>query len=283
VDIARVGVLGCGLMGGGIAEVCALAGVPTRVREIDETTLAAGLAAIESRLRRSVSKERLTQERAASARGLIEGTTRLDDLADCDLVIEAITENREIKLATWRELDAACPARTLFASNTSSLSITEMAVATQRPDRFVGMHFFNPVPLMALVEIVRTMLSSEESIEAARGFAERIGKTAVIARDRTGFIVNRLLVPYMLDAIRVLEQGLATKEDIDRAMQMGAGYPTGPFALMDFVGLDTTYYIANIFHEEFREPRFAPPALLKRMVLAGRLGRKSGRGFYDYS
>jgi len=283
VKISRVGVLGCGLMGSGISQVVAAAGFRVRVREIDDATLAAGLESIEARLRSAVSRERTSAPEAEAIRQRIDGTVAIADLADCDLVIEAITENREIKLATWRELDEACPQETIFASNTSSLSITEMAVATRRPGRFVGMHFFNPVPVMALVEIVRSMLSEEEVVEQACEFVGALGKTAVVCKDRTGFIVNRLLVPYMLEAIRVLEEGLASKEDIDAAMRLGAGYPMGPFTLVDFVGLDTTLAIASIFFDEFREARYAPPPLLKRMVLAGHLGRKSGRGFYDYS
>jgi len=283
VKISTVGVLGCGLMGSGIAQVAASSGFRVRVREIDEATLAAGLESIGTRLQSAVARERMTAEQAGETRGRITGTVAIGDLSDCELVIEAITENREIKLATWREVDDACPPETIFASNTSSLSITEMAVATRRPDRFVGMHFFNPVPVMALVEIVRSLLSDDAVVRAASEFVGELGKTAVVCKDRTGFIVNRLLVPYMLEAVRVLEEGLASKEDIDAAMRLGAGYPMGPFTLLDFVGLDTTLAIASIFFDEFREARYAPPPLLKRMVLAGYLGRKSGRGFYDYS
>lgn len=283
MEIRRVGVLGCGLMGSGIVQAIATAGLEVRVREIDTATLDAGLESITGRLSSAVAKGRLDPGQAEAIGSRISGTVEMSDLADCDLVIEAITENREIKLATWRALDGICPPQTIFASNTSSLSITEMAVATSRPDRFVGMHFFNPVPVMALAEIVHTLLTADATVESARVLVERLGKTPVVCKDRTGFIVNRLLVPYLLEAIRALDEGLASREDIDAAMRLGCGYPMGPFALLDFVGLDTTLAIADIFFEEFREARYAPPPLLRRMVLAGHLGRKSGRGFYDYT
>lgn len=283
MKVERVGVLGCGLMGSGIVQSVASAGFEVRVREIDQAALDAGVETISARLDSAVDKERLDRTEADEIRGRISGTIEMEALANCDLVIEAITEHREIKLATWQEIDAVCPPETIFASNTSSLSITEMAIATSRPERFVGLHFFNPVPVMALVEVVQSLLTDESTVEIASAFAEAIGKTPVACRDRTGFIVNRLLVPYLLEAVRVLDEGLASREDIDAAMRLGCGYPMGPFTLLDFVGLDTTYAIANIFFDEFRDPRYAPPPLLKRMVLAGRLGRKSGRGFYDYS
>ena len=282
MQVRRVGVVGCGLMGGGIAQVTATAGLETIVREVDEATLQRGLQAIEERLDRAVARQRLEKGERDAIRARLRGTTELEQLAACDLVIEAVTEQKQVKLELFRALDAVCPPETLLASNTSSLSITEMAVATRRPHRFLGLHFFNPVPVMQLVEVVRTLLTEPEAVEAGCAFARTLGKTPVVARERPGFLVNRLLLPYLLDAIRVYDEGLASIEDIDEAMRLGCGYPMGPFTLLDFVGLDTTYYIANVFFEEFREPRYAPPTLLKQMVLAGRLGRKSGRGFYDY-
>ncbi len=282
MTIERVGVVGCGLMGAGIAQVCATAGYTTVVREIAAEPLERGMEGIRGRLQRSVAKGRLDGDQATAILSRLTPTTDLADLGRCDLVIEAVTERREVKLETFAALDEACRPEAIFASNTSSLTITEMAVATRRPDRFIGLHFFNPVPAMKLVEVVSTLLSDESVLAQATEFVRSLDKTAVRARDRTGFIVNRLLVPYLLEAIRALDSGLATAEDIDSAMRLGAGYPMGPFTLLDFVGLDTTYYIANIMYEEFKEPQFAPPPLLKRMVLAGRLGRKSGRGFYDY-
>ncbi len=282
MPIEKVGVVGCGLMGSGIAQVCAQAGYETVVREVNDQLLDQGLGRIRAFLDKGVERGKATQEDVDGVLGRLTGTTALEDLADCDLIIEAVTEDIEVKRETYTVLDAACKASAIFASNTSSLSITEMAVITERPDRFIGMHFFNPVPLMQLVEVVHTLLTDASVVEAGRAFGESIGKTPVVAKDRTGFIVNRLLVPYMLEAIRVLDEGLASAEDIDNAMKLGCGYPMGPFTLLDFVGLDTTYYIANIMYDEFRAPHFAPPPLLKRMVLAGQYGRKSGRGFYDY-
>lgn len=279
----RVGVIGCGLMGSGIAQVCAQSGLPTFVREIDAAALEAGLARVDRFLSKGVDRGKTTAAQKLAVLDNLHGTTDLGDLADCDLVIEAITENREVKLATYRALDEVCKRSTVFASNTSSLNITELAAATRRSERVIGLHFFNPVPVMQLVEVVRTLLTDEDVIEQALGFVAQIGKTAVVARDRTGFIVNRLLVPYLLEAVRVFDHGLASADDIDQAMVLGAGYPMGPLRLIDFVGLDTTYYIANIMYDEFRESQFAPPPLLKRMVLAGHFGRKSGRGFYEYN
>ncbi len=283
LEIGSVGVLGCGLMGSGIAEVCARSGFRTVVRELEQELLDRGLSAIELSLTRACDRGKLTAEQVEGARDRLSGTIEMRDLADCDLVIEAITERRDLKIETYRLLDAVCKPETIFASNTSSLSITELAVATDRPDRFVGLHFFNPVPVMQLVEVVHTLVSDERVVEQARRFAEALGKRAVMTKDRTGFIVNRLLIPYLMEAVRALEEGLASIEDIDAAMRLGCGYRMGPLTLLDFVGLDTTYYIANIFYDEFREARYAPPPLLKRMVLAGQLGRKSGRGFYDYT
>lgn len=282
MTIQRVGVVGCGLMGAGIAEVCARAGYRVVVREVSQELLQRGLERIEASLQRAVARGKLDAERAKQAREAIRGTLLLRDLADSDLVIEAVIEQMAEKQAVLRELDGLCPEHTIFASNTSSLSITEMASATQRPDRVVGMHFFNPVPVMALVELVRGLLTSEETLQTARAFAESVGKTVVLAKDYPGFIVNLLLVPFLLDAVRALEMGLATREDIDRAVTLGLNHPMGPLTLLDFVGLDTTYYIAEAMYAEFKDPRYAPPPLLKKMVLAGHLGRKSGRGFYTY-
>src|SRR5712675_2694063 len=285
MEIRKVGVLGCGLMGSGIAQTAASAGFETIVREVSEELLQKGFAAIEKSLERFAQKGTITAEQQKQTRDRLFGTTSLDDLADCDIVIEAIIENLEEKHRTYRQLDAICKPETIFASNTSSLSITAMMVATsaERQQRFIGMHFFNPVPIMKLVEVVRTILTSAEVYEEAITFATKLGKVPVRASDKTGFIVNRLLVPYMLDSIRALEEGVGSIVDIDNAMKLGCGYPMGPLTLGDFVGLDTTYYIAEIMFNEFREKRFAPPPLLKRMVLAGLYGRKSGRGFYDYT
>jgi len=281
--IQKVGVVGCGLMGSGIVQVAAQAGYPVRVREVSPDALAKGLARIDKFLQGGVDKGKMTPEQKAEIVGRIQGTTKLEDLADCDLVIEAAIENIDAKHEVYRALDAVCAPSAIFASNTSSLSITEMAAKTKRPARFVGLHFFNPVPLMKLVEVVRSPLTSAAAFEEAVAFAASLGKTPVRAGDKTGFIVNRLLVPYLLDAIRALEEGVGSTADIDEGMKLGCGHPMGPLTLLDFVGLDTTYYIANIMFEEYREKRFAPPALLKQMVQAGRYGRKSGRGFYDYS
>ena len=285
MEIKKVGVLGCGLMGSGIAQVAASAGFETVVREVSDELIAKGFAGIEKSLAKFAEKGTITAEQQTQIRGRLSGTTSFADLADCDIIIEAIIENLEDKRSTYRQLDAICKPETIFASNTSSLSITEMMTATspERQRRFIGMHFFNPVPLMKLVEVVRTILTDEDVYEQAVAFGKALGKVPVRAGDKTGFIVNRLLVPYLLDAIRALEEGVGSIVDIDNAMKLGCGYPMGPFTLGDFVGLDTTYYIAEIMFNEFREKRFAPPPLLKRMVLAGLYGRKSGRGFYDYT
>jgi 3-hydroxybutyryl-CoA dehydrogenase len=285
MEIKKVGVLGCGLMGSGIAQVAATAGYQTVIREVSTDLIEKGFGGIEKSLSRFAEKGSITTEQQRDIRALLSGTTSFDDLADCDIIIEAIIENLDEKRKTYSALDALCKPETIFASNTSSLSITEMMTATsaERQRRFVGMHFFNPVPLMKLVEIVRTILTDEDVYEQVVEFGKALGKVPVRASDKTGFIVNRLLVPYMLDAIRALEEGVGSIVDIDNAMKLGCGYPMGPFTLGDFVGLDTTYYIAEIMFNEFREKRFAPPPLLKRMVLAGLYGRKSGRGFYDYT
>jgi 3-hydroxybutyryl-CoA dehydrogenase len=282
MKIKNVGILGCGLMGAGIAEVCARSGLATTVRELSENLLDKGMERIQRSLARAVEKGKL--DAAARDRVLerIHGTVALDDLAGCDLVVEAIIENVDEKKKTFAALDPVVKEGALFASNTSSLTITQLAAATSRPDRFVGLHFFNPVPVMKLVEVVRTILTSDEAYEAAFEFVRGVGKEPIACKDNSGFIVNRLLVPYLLDAIRAYEEGVGSIEDIDKGMQLGTGYPMGPFTLLDFVGLDTTYYIADIMFDEYREKRFAPPPLLKKMVQAGRLGRKSGRGFYDY-
>ncbi len=285
MEIKKVGVLGCGLMGSGIAQTAASAGFETIVREVSEDLIAKGFGGIEKSLAKFAEKGTITGEQQTEIRGRLKGTTELEELADCDIVIEAIIENLEAKRETYARLDSICKAETIFASNTSSISITEMMTATspERQRRFIGLHFFNPVPIMKLVEVVRTILTDEAIYEQAIEFAKKLGKVPVRAGDKTGFIVNRLLVPYMLDAMRALEEGVGSIVDIDNAMRLGCGYPMGPFTLGDFVGLDTTYYIAEIMFNEFREKRFAPPPLLKRMVLAGLYGRKSGRGFYDYT
>jgi 3-hydroxybutyryl-CoA dehydrogenase len=281
--IEKVGVVGCGLMGAGIAQVCAAAGFATVVREVAPELVQKGLKGIEKNLARLVEKGALTDAASGEIRGRLTGTTVIDDLKDCDLVIEAIIEQLPAKKELFRALDDICPAATIFASNTSSLTITEIAAGTKRAPRFVGLHFFNPVPVMKLVEVVRTITTEPAVYEEMVGFAEKLGKTAVRAHDSTGFVVNRLLVPYLLDAIRALEEGVGSIEDIDNSMKLGCGHPMGPLTLLDFVGLDTTYYISQIMFEEFRERRFAAPPLLRRMVLAGWNGRKSGRGFYDYA
>ncbi|HEX3542923.1 MAG TPA: 3-hydroxybutyryl-CoA dehydrogenase [Candidatus Acidoferrum sp.] len=283
MTIQKVGVVGCGLMGSGIAQVCATAGFQTMVREVSSDIVEKGLKNIDKNLTRLVEKGALEESKKGEIRGRLKGTTALDDLSDYDLVIEAIIEQLPAKRELFGALDVLCPASTIFASNTSSLTITEIAAATKRPERFVGLHFFNPVPVMKLVEVVRTIATDPAVYEEMVAFGAKLGKTAVRAHDSTGFIVNRLLVPYLLDAIRALEEGVGSIEDIDNSMKLGCGHPMGPLTLLDFVGLDTTYYIANIMFDEFREKRFAAPPLLKRMVLAGWTGRKSGRGFYDYS
>ena len=282
MEIKKVGVLGCGLMGAGIAEVCAKAGLATVVREVDQGFLDKGMARIERSLARAVEKGKLEREDRDATWGRLSGAIEDVDLTDCDLIIEAIVENVEEKSRTFAALNDGVQESALFASNTSSLTITELAMASGRPDRFLGLHFFNPVPVMKLVEVVRTLMTSDVAFDSAFEFSRVIGKEPVAANDNSGFIVNRLLVPYLLDAIRALENGVGTVEDIDRGMQLGCGHPMGPFTLLDFVGLDTTYYIANIMFEEYRESRFAPPPMLKKMVLAGRYGRKSGHGFYEY-
>jgi 3-hydroxybutyryl-CoA dehydrogenase len=281
--IEKIGVVGCGLMGSGIAQTAAQSGLQVTVREVTTELIDKGFANIDKSLARLVQRGTLTASERDAARGRLRGATKLEELAGCDFIIEAITEQLPAKKDLFRALDAVCPPQTIYASNTSSLSITEMAVATRRPERFVGLHFFNPVPIMKLVEVIRTIATDPKVYEQVTAFAGRMGKTAVRTSDRTGFVVNRLLVPYLLDAIRALEEGVASIPDIDQAMKLGCGHPMGPLTLLDFVGLDTTYYIANIMFDEFKERRFAPPPLLKRMVMAGWNGRKAGRGFYEYS
>jgi 3-hydroxybutyryl-CoA dehydrogenase len=282
-EIKKVGVLGCGLMGSGIAQVTAAAGYTTVVREVAQQYLDKGKAGITKSLDKFVEKGKLPPADRDATLGRLSFVTDLAALRDCDIIIEAVTEDLELKNGMWKELDGLCPAHTIFASNTSSLTIAAMAAATRRADRFVGLHFFNPVPLMQLVEVVRTVTTSPDTFERALNFGRSLGKEAVAAKDNSGFIVNLLLVPYLLDAIRSLERGVGNTVDIDNAMKLGCGYPMGPFTLLDFVGNDTTYKIAEIMFDEYRETRYAPPALLKRMVLAGMYGRKSGKGFYDYS
>ena len=282
-DIQRVGVLGCGLMGSGIAQVAAAAGYETIVRDVGQPILDKAKAGIEKSLAKFVEKGKLQAADRDATLQRLSFTTVTADLKRCDVVVEAVTEDLDVKNALWKELDALCAPGTIFASNTSSLTIAAMAAATKRADRFVGLHFFNPVPLMQLVEVVRTVTTSEETFKRAFVFARSLGKEPVAAKDNSGFIVNLLLVPYLLDAIRALEHGVGSVTDIDKAMQLGCGYPLGPLTLLDFVGLDTTYKIAEIMFAEYKEQKYAPPPLLKRMVLAGMYGKKSGKGFYDYS
>ncbi len=281
--IRKVGVVGCGLMGSGIAQVSAAAGFETVVREVSAELVEKGLKSIEKNLNRLVEKGTITEAVKGEIRRRLTGTTSIDDLKNCDVIVEAIIEQLPAKRELFAALDVICPPAAIFASNTSSLTITEIATATKRPQRFVGLHFFNPVPVMKLVEVVRTIATEPAVYDEMVVFGEKLGKIAVRAHDSTGFIVNRLLVPYLLDAIRVLEEGVGSIEDIDNSMKLGCGHPMGPLTLLDFVGLDTTYYISQIMFDEFKERRFAAPPLLKRMVLAGWNGRKSGRGFYDYS
>jgi 3-hydroxybutyryl-CoA dehydrogenase len=282
-EVRRVGILGCGLMGSGIAEISAKAGLETYVREVNDQFVEKGKAAITKSLDKAVEKGKLDAGARDGALGKLKFTTSLEDLKDCDLIIEAVTEDLALKNEMFGTLDKVCPPHTVFASNTSSLTVADMAAATSRPDRVLGLHFFNPVPVMKLVEVVRTIATSDDAYAMAFAFAKQIGKAPVEAKDTSGFIVNRLLVPYMLDAIRCLEQGLASIEDIDKSMVLGTGYPMGPFVLSDFVGIDTLYRISEIMFEEFRETRYAPPPLLKRMVTMGYYGRKSKKGFYDYT
>ena len=281
-EISTVGVLGCGLMGSGIAQTAAAAGFSTIVREVADQAIDKGKAGITKSLDKAIEKGKLDAAGRDATLGRLRFTKDLADLNGCDIIIEAVVEDLALKCAAWTELDRLCPDHTIFASNTSSLTVVDQAMSTKRPDKFVGLHFFNPVPLMKLVEVVRTVTTSDETFERAFAFGKKLGKEPIAAKDNSGFVVNLLLVPYLLDAIRQLEHGVATVPDIDKAMQLGCGYPMGPFVLLDFVGLDTTYKIAEIMFQEYREQRYAPPPLLKRMVLAGYYGKKSGKGFYDY-
>ena len=283
MEIRTVGVVGCGLMGSGIAEVCARAGYSTFVHEIDETALERGIGRIQQSMATAVARGRLSEPDRDEAVSRLRGVTELSDLRSCDLVVEAVTENLQAKQEVFLSLADTCGPETILASNTSSIPIIDLASVTKRPDRVLGMHFMNPVPVMRLIEMVRAITTSDETLATARAFGESLGKRVIVAKDRAGFIVNMLLVPYLLEAIRMYESGFAAREDIDLGMVLGTNHPMGPLTLLDYVGLDTTYYIANILYEELHEPKYAPPPLLKQMVTAGYLGRKSGRGFYDYT
>jgi len=282
VEIKKVGVVGCGIMGGGIAQVCAEAGYQTVTREINDELLQKGLGAIKSNWSKSVAKGRMTKEQEAAALGRLKGTTRMEDFEGCDLVIEAVIERMELKKEVFSQLDRICPPHAILASNTSCLSIIEMAAVTRRPAQVMGIHFFNPVPAMKLVELVQTIITSQETVAVARKFAESLGKQPILAKDSPGFIVNLLLVPFLLDAIRAYQNGLASREDIDTGVKLGLNHPMGPLALTDLVGLDTTLFIADAMYAETKDPKYAAPTLLRKMVAAGWMGRKSGRGFYDY-
>ncbi len=281
-ELQRIGVLGAGLMGSGIAEVCAKAGFRVIVREVDQSALDAGRRRIETSLSKAIERGKLAAGDGEEIRRRLTFSSSLEEFSSVDLLVEAIVENLDVKREVYRTLDGICPPQTVFCSNTSSLTITELAAATKRPDRFAGLHFFNPVPVMKLVEVVRGLATSDETIAAATAFARALGKEPIACRDNTGFVVNRLLVPYLLDAVRAHEQGVGSLADIDTGMKLGAAHPMGPFELLDYIGLDTAYAVAEIMFDEYREARFAPPALLRRLVLAGRLGRKTGKGFFEY-
>lgn len=281
--IKTVGVVGCGLMGSGIVEVIAKNGYSVIVREVNDDFLRQGLARVEKSMAKAVERNKITAAERDAARARVKGTTKLDDLASCDLVVEAAIENLKLKKEIFKELDGVTRPEVILASNTSSLAVTEMAGMTRKPDKVLGLHFFNPVPVMPLLEMVRTFLTSEETYTTARAFGESLGKTVIVSRDVPGFIVNALLVPYQLDAIRMLENGIATKEDIDTGIHLGLNHPMGPLTLCDFVGIDTVLFIADAMFDETKDARFAAPPLLRRMVAAGYLGRKSGKGFYEYS
>lgn len=282
MEIKKVGVVGCGIMGGGIAQVCAEAGYEVVTREINDELLNKGLKVIKGNWSKNVAKGRMTREQEAAALGRLRGTTRMEDFEGCDLVIEAVIERMELKKEVFAQLDKICPPHAILASNTSCLSIIEMAAVTKRPARVMGIHFFNPVPVMKLVELVKTITTSEESVATARKFAESLGKQPILAKDSPGFIVNLLLVPFLLDAIRAYQNGLASREDIDTGVKLGLNHPMGPLALTDLVGLDTTLFIADAMYADTKDPRYAAPTLLRKMVAAGWYGRKSGKGFYDY-
>ena len=282
MEIKKVGVVGCGLMGAGIAQICAQSGYQVVVSEINEELLNKGLKTIETSLAKSVEKGKIIKQDEEAILGRLKSTTNIEDFADCAVVIETVVENMELKRKVFADLDRICPPETILATNTSCLSVTEMAMATKRPDQVIGMHFFNPVPVMTLLEVITTIVSSEETFNTVKSFGESLGKSVVVSEDRPGFIVNRLLEPFLLDAMRVLECGLATKEDIDTSMVLGCNHPMGPLRLADFIGLDTLHHIAEAMYGELKEPKFAAPLILKRMVAAGYLGRKTGKGFYDY-
>ena len=283
MEIKKVGVLGCGLMGAGIAQISAQSNYPVVVSEINEELLNKGLKIIDKTLAKSVEKGKLAEQDKAAIQSRLKGTTNVEDFADCDLIVEAAVENMDLKKRIFADLDRICPPHAVLATNTSCLSVTEIAMATKRPDQVIGMHFFNPVPVMKLLEVVTTIVSSEETLKTVKAFGESLGKTVIVAKDTPAFIVNRVLTPLMLEAIRVLEAGLATREDIDNGMVLGCNHPMGPLTLADFVGLDTMYYITEAMYAESKDPKFAAPLLLKRMVTAGQLGRKTGKGFYDYT
>ncbi len=282
MEIKKVGVVGCGAMGSGITQVCAQSGYQVVVSEINDELLNKGLASINSFLTRDVKRGKATQQDKDSTLARIKGSTNTKDFSDCDLVIEAVVENLDLKKRIFVELDKVCPKHTILASNTSCLSIINMAMETSRPEKVLGLHFMNPVPVMKLLEIVKTIATSDETLEVGKGFGKSLGKTIVIARDTPGFIVNRLLLPFMLGAFRMLEAGLATKEDIDTAINLGLNHPMGPLTLSDLIGIDTIFFIANAIYEELKDPLYAPPIILKKMVAAGWLGRKTGKGFYEY-
>jgi 3-hydroxybutyryl-CoA dehydrogenase len=283
MEIKKVGVLGCGLMGAGIAQISAQSNYPVVVSEINEELLNKGLKIIDKTLAKSIEKGKLAEQDKAAIQGRLKGTTNVEDFADCDLIVEAAVENMDLKKKIFADLDRICPPHAVLATNTSCLSVTEIAMATKKPDQVIGMHFFNPVPVMKLLEVVTTIVSSEETLKTVKAFGESLGKTVIVAKDTPAFIVNRVLTPLMLEAIRVLEAGLATREDIDNGMVLGCNHPMGPLTLADFVGLDTMYYITEAMYAESKDPKFAAPLLLKRMVTAGQLGRKTGKGFYDYT
>lgn len=282
MEIKKVGVVGCGIMGSGIAQTCAQSGYPTVVSEINQELLNKGLANVAASLAKGVEKGKMGAADKEATLGRLKGTISLEDFRECDLVIEVVLENMEEKKRIFAAMDKICPPHAILASNTSCLSIIEMAMATKRPGQVLGMHFFNPVPIMRPVELVRTITTSEETLNTAKAFSQSLGKTMVVAQDTPGFIVNRLLIPYLLDAIRMLEAGVATREDIDQGIALGLNHPMGPLTLSDFIGLDTIYFIANAMYDEFKDPKYAAPPLLRKMIVAGHFGRKTRKGFYDY-